>query len=293
MSYLDAIAIHGSMRAAAEFLDVNVSTVSRQIASMQRDLQLALVSRRGREVTLTEAGRAVVDYYRDWTRNARRFKTQLDEYRGLRRGRLTIGVAEGFVNDLVSGVLKEFTGRFPGITVELRSASLPEMLRMVREDEVDIGLTVGAEKDPSLVMRRFQSEPLCAVVCATHPFHRCESISPSQLVDENLIFMPEAFAVQKHISAILLDAQLPITPKFQCDRFSTALLMAAEGLGVAFMTRRAAARSIARGEVLAIPLDHPIARSFDRFIVMRAGRRLSPAGSFLRKEILRVMSSIH
>jgi len=136
MSYLEAIDVHGTMRGAAESLDVNVSTISRQIASMQRELQLALVSRKGRAVTLTEAGHAVVDYFRECERNARRFRSQLEEYRELRRGRLTLGIAEGFVNDFVAGVLKRFNAQFPQITVELCSPILPDMLRMVRDDEV-------------------------------------------------------------------------------------------------------------------------------------------------------------
>lgn len=292
MSYLEAIDVHGTMRGAAESLDVNVSTISRQIASMQRELQLALVSRKGRAVTLTEAGHAVVDYFRECERNARRFRSQLEEYRELRRGRLTLGIAEGFVNDFVAGVLKRFNAQFPQITVELCSPILPDMLRMVREDEVDICLMAGIEKDPSLVMRRLQSEPLCAIVSPAHPLASLGTVSPVQLVDQNLVFMPDTFAVQRYIDAIFHDIRPMLVPRFKCDRFVTALAMAAEGLAIAFMTRRAAARPIANGEVRAIPIDHPIARSLDRFIVMRAGRRLPPAGNFLWKEIVRVMSSV-
>lgn len=292
MSYLEAIDVHGTMRGAAESLDVNVSTISRQIASMQRELQLALVSRKGRAVTLTEAGHAVVDYFRECERNARRFRSQLEEYRELRRGRLTLGIAEGFVNDFVAGVLKRFNAQFPQITVELCSPILPDMLRMVRDDEVDICLMAGIEKDPSLVMRRLQSEPLCAIVSPAHPLASLGTVSPAQLVDENLVVMPDTFAVQRYIDAIFHDIRPMLVPRFKCDRFVTALTMAAEGLAIAFMTRRAAARPIANGEVRAIPIDHPIARSLDRFIVMRAGRRLPPAGNFLWKEIVRVMSSV-
>lgn len=292
MAYLEAVATYGSMRGAAESLDVNVSTVSRQIALMQRQLQLSLISRKGRAVMLTEAGLAMVEYHRERERNARRFKLQLEEYRGLRRGRLIIGVAEGFVNDLVTGVLKQFNARFPEITLELRSAALPDLLRMVRDDEVDICLAVGVQKDPSLMLRRFQSEPLCAIVAPTHPFARQENVTLDALADQNVVFMPEAFAVQRHIDAMLRAEHLVLTPRFRCDRFATALILAAEGLGVAFMTGRAAGRSVAAGEVCAVPINHPIARTFDRYIVARAGRRLPPAANFLWKEIVRVMSAV-
>lgn len=292
MAYLEAVATYGTMRAAAEFLEVNVSTISRQIAALQRDLKLSLVSRKGQAVTLTEAGMAMVEYHRERDRQARRFRRQLEEYRGLRQGRLTIGVAEGFVAELISGVLKPFNARFPEISLELRSAGLPDLVRMVRDDEVDICLAVGVERDPSLMLRRFQSEPLCAIVAPTHAFARLASVPIEALQGENVVFMPDHFAVQRHIDAMLNAENIVLTPKFRCDRFATALLLATEGLGVAFMTRRAAGRQVAAGEVVAVPLHHPIARTFDRYIVARAGRRLPPSANFLWKEIVRVMASV-
>ncbi|WP_186161198.1 LysR family transcriptional regulator [Burkholderia gladioli] len=291
LAYLEAVATHGSMRGAADSLDVNVSTVSRQIALLQRQLRLPLVSRKGRSVALTEVGLAMVDYHRERERNARRFRQQLQDYRALRRGRLTIGVAEGFVAEFVGGVLKPFSQRFPDITLELRSAPLSELIRLVREDQVDICLAVGLQRDPALQMRRIQSDPLCAIVPRGHRLARRNTIAIGDLADQDLVFLEPQFAVQQHLDAMLDAERLVLTPRFRCDRFSTTLLLAAEGLGIAFMTRRAASREIARGEVRAIPLNHPIARGFDRYVITRAGRRLPPAGNHLWKEIVRVLSA--
>lgn len=292
MEYLDAIAVHGGMRAAADALGVNASTLSRQIALLERQLRLALLTRRGRSISLTEAGLAVVEHRRERARQDQLFRMQLDEYRRLRRGRLTIGVAEGFVHALITGVLKKFNARFPDISLELRSGALPDLLRMVRDDHVDICLCVGASRDPALSTRRFQSEPLCAIVPVHHPLAALAQLPIAALASQPLVFMPEHFAVQRHVDAMLHAEHVIVAPAFRCDRFATALTLAAEGLGIPFMTRCAAQGQIAAGQVVAVPLDHPIARTFDRHIVTRAGRRLPPAANYLWKEIVRSMSVV-
>nr|WP_321575085.1 LysR family transcriptional regulator [Burkholderia sp. BE17] len=292
LQYLVAIATYGGMRQAALGLDVNVSTISRQVAIAERELRLSLVTRRGRKMELTEAGQMAVDYFRDCERNARRFRAQLDEYRGLKRGQVTIAAGEGAVASLVAMVLKPFLDKYPGITVELRTGSLPQLLAMTREDQVDICVSIGATTDPTLNARLFQSEPICAIFSVDHPMASLRSVKMEALADERLVFMPAEFGLQAHVDAILADIGRTYVPAFRCDRFSTAVVIAAQNLAVAFMTRGAAQERIAAGQVVAVPLDHPIARSFDRYVVTRAGRRLGPAANYLRREIVRLMSTV-
>lgn len=292
LQYLVAISQYGGMRQAALGLGLNVSTISRQIALAERELRLSLVTRRGRKMELTEAGQMAVDYFRDCERNARRFRAQLDEYRSLKRGQVTIAAGEGTIASLVSVVLKPFLDKYPDITVELRTGSLPQLLSMIREDLVDICVSIGASTDPTLNARLFQSEPLCAIFSVNHPMSSRKSVTMEDLANERLVFMPPDFGLQAHVNAILADIGRTYMPAFRCDRFSTATAIAAQNLAVAFMTRGAAQERIAAAQVKAVPIDHPIARTFDRYVITRAGRRLGPAANYLLREIVRLMSTV-
>lgn len=291
LQYLVAIATYGGMRQAAVGLGVNVSTISRQVSLAERELRLSLVSRRGRKMELTEAGQMAVEYFRERDRSARRFRAQLDEYRSLRRGQVTLAAGEGLVSRLIAVVLKQFHEKYPNIVVELRTGRLPKLLSMVREDEVDICVSIGAASDPTLNSRLFESEPLCAIFSVDHRMAQRKTVKMEELSDERLVFMPADFGVQMYIDAILADIGCSYVPAFRCDLFSTAAALAAQNLAVAFMTRRAAHERIEAGQVTAVPIDHPIARTFDRYVTTRIGRRLGPAANYLLREILRLMST--
>ena len=59
-----AVAETGSVRAAAERLVVTESAVSSCVAALQKDLELALVTKNGRGLRLTDAGSVYAGYAR-------------------------------------------------------------------------------------------------------------------------------------------------------------------------------------------------------------------------------------
>ncbi len=64
MSYLYEVGI-GGIRRAADILGINPSVISRQIAQLERTLELPLLERQGRNVALTEAGRLLAEDYHE------------------------------------------------------------------------------------------------------------------------------------------------------------------------------------------------------------------------------------
>lgn len=291
LQYLDAVARFGSIRSAATASGVNASTISRQIAALEDQLALSLLTKRGRITVLTEMGEVVCNYGRERARLTRRFQNSLQEYRTLERGHVTIGSGEGIVNILVKTVLHKFVASHPGITLEIRTAPLPQLVQMVRDDEVDICIYAGAARDPILNARPFQTEPLCAILPATHPLATRDKVTIEDVITSPLIFFQPHFAAQTYVDAILEDRQLNYFPTFRCDLFGTALLLVAHNLGVAFMTKGAAQDYIDLNRVCAVPLDHPIANAFERYVAVRAGRRLMPAAFDLWRDILSANSS--
>lgn len=292
IEYLRAVEKHGGMRQAAVSLGVNVSTISRQIAAAERSLRLALVSRRGRSISLTQVGLAAVEYGHERERHAKRFRVQIAEYRDLRRGHVTVAVGEGLAGSLISVVLKHFHQKYPDIGMHIRTGPLPELVRMVRDDEADICVSIGTSHDALLNARLFQREPLCAILPVGHPLALSASVRLEELVHDPLIFMTDKFAVQGYINAMFWDSDLSVSPAFTCDLFTVASSLVAQGLGIAFMTKLAAQERVDAGLVVAVPIQHPIAHTFDRYVATRVGRKLSPAANFLLREIMHLMSSV-
>ncbi|WP_347558347.1 LysR family transcriptional regulator [Robbsia sp. KACC 23696] len=289
MRYLHAVASQGGVRNAADWLGINASVVSRQIAALERELHAAVIERQGRNVVLTEIGDVLVEFYRDRQRRQQDLAVQLEAFRSLKRGRLRIGFGEGFLEGLLTVALRDFSATYPDITIELLAASTPDVIKMVRDDVVDLGVCVRSAHDPAINGRLFTVGPLCAILHPTHRLARQPRIAVDALANERLIFMSDRFGVQRYLQSILDEQRLSVIPAYRCDMFATAQSLVVAGLGIAFMSARAAQARIDKHEVVAVPLDHAYARDFSGELVTRAGRRLSPAGQHLWKVLASVL----
>jgi LysR family transcriptional regulator, transcription activator of glutamate synthase operon len=289
LRYLHEIDLHGGVRAAADALAINGSVISRQVAQLERDHGVVLLERRGRRAVLTEIGLSLVEHFRESCRRDADMLAQLEDFRSLRRGRLGIGVGEGFVENLLATVLERFSLQFPDIVVELRSGATSEIIAMVRNDDVDLGLCAGGGSDPAIRARTFRAAQFCALVSPRHALASERRIRFEQLRDQRLIFMPERFGAQQYLDAIIRAERLNLTPSYRCDLFSAAQAIAAAGLGVAFMSTDAARQYLEAGRLVAIELEHPIAREFSSQAIRRVGRRLSPAAEFLWRHLVEAM----
>lgn len=82
---LEAVALHGSFSRAAATLRLTPSAVSQQIAALERSVGTAVVARSTRGVTLTEAGRLLVDAAAAISAELHQAQAQLDRLAGPRR----------------------------------------------------------------------------------------------------------------------------------------------------------------------------------------------------------------
>src|ERR1700712_1310742 len=289
LRYLHEVESHGGVRAAADALGINPSVISRQVGQLERDYGVILLERSGRRAVLTEIGISLVEHFRESTRRDADMLAQLEDFKSLRRGRLGIGVGEGFIENLLATVLEQFSLQFPDIVVEFRSGATSEIISMVRNDDVDLGLCAGGGSDPAIRARTFRAAPFCALVSPRHALAGERRIRFEQLHDQRLIFMPERFGAQQYLDAIIRAERLTVTPSYRCDLFSAAQAIAAAGLGVAFMSTDAARQYLDAGRLVALEIEHPIAREFSSQAIRRVGRRLSPAAEFLWRQLVEAM----
>ncbi|WP_255580838.1 LysR family transcriptional regulator [Caballeronia sp. dw_276] len=289
LRYLHEVEAHGGVRAAADALGINPSVISRQVGQLEREYEVVLLERSGRRAVLTEIGMSLVEHFRESTRRDADMLAQLEDFKSLRRGRLGIGVGEGFIENLLATVLERFSLQFPDIVVEFRSGATSEIISMVRNDDVDLGLCAGGGSDPAIRARIFRAAPFCALVSPRHALAGERRIRFEQLREERLIFMPERFGVQQYLEAIIRAERLTVTPSYRCDLFSAAQAIAAAGLGVAFMSTDAARQYLDAGRLVALEIEHPIAREFSSQVIRRVGRRLSPAAEFLWRQLVEAM----
>lgn len=143
LRYMDEVARTGSIRGAADRLNVTPSALNRRIMDLEEELGLKLLERRPRGVRLTSAGEVFLTYVREQLNDADRMRSQLEDLRGLRRGTVRIACSQALAHDFLPRQIGAFRKRYPLMTFEV----------MVVDHERAMGLLVDYVVDLILVFR--------------------------------------------------------------------------------------------------------------------------------------------
>jgi len=139
LRYFGAVVQHGSIRAASEALHVAQSAVSRQLQSLEQELDVQLLERRARGILPTPAGELLYRYFRDASFQIERMHSELDALQGLRRGNVRIATVESLIAGLLPDAIDKFRSRHPGVTFNVMISGSDGVAQAVRSGEAEMG----------------------------------------------------------------------------------------------------------------------------------------------------------
>src|SRR5215218_7365563 len=131
LEYFVAVVEEASFTRAAERVLVAQSGVSAQVRRLERELGVELLDR-GRSVTLTEAGAAVLPFARAALAAVAGVRSTVDELTGLVRGHVRIGMVTAGPAVMVTELLAGFHAEHPDVEMTLIEADSESLLAAVR-----------------------------------------------------------------------------------------------------------------------------------------------------------------
>jgi DNA-binding transcriptional LysR family regulator len=193
---LRAVAAEGSIAAAGRVLRYTRSAVSQQLSALESEAGTALVERAGNRVTLTPAGRALVDHAERILVELRAAEAALAGADSEITGLLRVGIPFREGPRIMSRALTEVRRRFTDMEVRLSSTTNDEGPDAVRRDQLDLVIIsrYGNERGPSAPGLRewvLGHDPLRLCVPSGHPLAGRRSARMSELADESWVMCPD------------------------------------------------------------------------------------------------------
>lgn len=279
--YFDAIRRNGSIRGAARQLFIDASAVNRQLIQLEQELGFALFERLSGGLQLTSAGELFARHATHVLQDAEWLENELDMLRGLQRGKVHVVGVESLHSALLPEVIGSMLERYPGISLQVTSASSGHIAEYVANGRADVGMAFDMPQHEDVEHAASGRFRLGALVAAGHPLARKRSVTLAQCTPWPFILGTEDLASYALIQGEL--KALPEPPKAVVRATSVELMkrLAAAGHGIAFQTRLGleATASTVSPAAQFVPLESaqgaPILGTLG--IHVRSGRSLPPA----------------
>jgi DNA-binding transcriptional LysR family regulator len=169
LRYVDEVARTGSIRKAADHLNVTASAVNRRIMDLEAELGAQLFERRPRGVRLTAAGEVFVNYLREQDSDVERMKSQIEDLKGLRRGTVRIACSQALALDFLPREISEFRTRHPLVAFDIKVLDHEQAMAALAAYEVDLVLVFRPPFLPNFQPLMSLEQRLVAVMSAAHP----------------------------------------------------------------------------------------------------------------------------
>ncbi|WP_342730736.1 LysR family transcriptional regulator [Bradyrhizobium sp. B117] len=234
LRYFIAVAEEGSFLTAAQRrLNTSQPSLSRQIRDLESEVGVQLLERQARGVVLTEAGRVFLDH-------ARLALSQVEAATdGARRTAqpqkpvLSMGFMVGLEVMWLPHILRILREEEPEIEVTLCSQSSPELALALTRGKLDIAFLRPERQSTGLTFKLLAKEPLIAVLPADHRLASRKRIRPQDLAREIYVSSARTSPVlQAVIQSYALKVGITLKPKYEGENISSAMSLVASTGGV-------------------------------------------------------------
>ena len=283
-----AVAQAGSMREAAQRLQLAQSAISRRIQQLEEDLGVQLLERGARGVALTAAGEILLHHGRESISLNERLRAELDALRGVRRGHVVVRVLETFAASGLAAGLTQFRAAHPAVTLDISVAGSAVTLEALRERACHLGVVFNPPTDPDLELLASAAEPMAVMLAPHHPLAEAPSLTVRDLASLPVV-APSRGPSRELFEAACRAADLQIRPVLEANSPHIAAAFVADGTSAAVMMARMVSLHAALGREKVVPLADPMLNTGRIALMARRNRRLPAAADALAACLVRVM----
>ncbi|MFI5980854.1 LysR family transcriptional regulator [Streptomyces sp. NPDC051555] len=275
---LDALARHGSVSGAADGLHVTTSAVSQQMAKLEREVGQPLLSKYGRGVRLTDAGRLLADHAARIISQVELAQSDVEAQRGCVVGELRIGAFPTAMRGLLPRTLTALRAAHPELRARVTEQEPEQSMRAVVRGDLDLAVAIDWHNrrmpvPAELSRAHLLDDSVDIAMPAGHPMAERSRISLADFADDDWISWNEGQFCHEWLVFTLRG--LGVEPRIAhiAEEHHTQLAFVEAGLGVCVAPR------LGRGPVPAAVRLLPVCDTLRRhvYVVWRADADRRPS----------------
>jgi len=284
LKVFEAVARHLSFSRAAEELHLTQPAVSMQVKQLEELAGLPLTEMVGKKIFLTVAGEEVARHARRIAQQVREAGEALDAIKGVRGGRLSIGVistAKYFAPRLIA----EFGRRKPGIELRLGVHNRETIVRQLADNEIDLAIMGQPPQEFTTISEAFADHPLVIVAAPEHSLAGQPQITPALLNEETFLIREPGSGTRATMERYFADVGIAPRHVLEMVGNETIKQSVMAGLGLAFISAHTVSLECEVGRLVKLPVNGtPVVRRW--FVVHRAEKALLPVAETFREFLL-------
>ncbi|OEF95882.1 selenium metabolism-associated LysR family transcriptional regulator [Desulfuribacillus alkaliarsenatis] len=244
----------------AQRLSVSQPAITQRINALEKSLGCALFNRKGDDLIVTQAGCYLYTQGKAIIAMWKATYLRIQDIKNSPYGSLHIGASTIPSQFFISPIIKSFRNSYPHIKLQVQVAGTEQVVGWLQDKKVDVGI-IGSRPDKQQWLTSFPvaKDELQLIVPMCHQWASRQAITIDELKDSTFIVREKHSGTRKILEKALAEHELELETLPILGEFGStdAVIAAVEsGLGVSFVSKFAAERSIYLQKVRSIPVTN-------------------------------------
>jgi len=243
---------------AGRQLHLSQPAISQTINNLEKYFGTKLFLRQGRSVDLTEIGQALRPMAQELVSAARRMEETVSSLQGEVVGEFEIGCSTDSGKYLLPNLIAGYRRMYPLVRINVLVTSRDTVIKKLVSGEVAMGVSSRRIDHRDLEYKDFFSDEVVLIAPADHRWAEYRRVYPDDLLDEAMILREEGAGTIEVLKKGLLEHDISF------DMLNVAMglgnaeaigMAVEEGIGVAFISRLAAAHGLELGRIVEVEVE--------------------------------------
>jgi len=261
------------------------SALSQQIKNLEQELECQLFERIGkRKLRLTSAGERFFTFSETILERYDSLTEELNELKGLQKGRLRIAAPFTTLYHLVPLLLKSYIKQFPNVELTVLDRSQQDVLDLIKNGDIDFGLILESNVPTDFTSLRWKKVGTFVMTPIGHPLTKAKRLTIKQIARYPLILPPKDL---KHSYRSNLEE------KFQKVGIGYNIIMESSnvelssayvemGLGISFATVAMDLPGLKKRKLEFLPVDHLFKPNYISLVMRKDKTLVSYKSDFIK-----------
>lgn len=294
---LKAVATEKSFTKAAEVLFLSQPYLSKQIKALEEKLDVNLLCRNSKKISLTENGQIFLQYAERILTLCEESCRALIDLKNGERGNLTIGASQTIGTYLMPRLLTLFAQNYPQIDLEVQVNSTRLIAKQIATRQIDLAIVGGdvpQELKQTLKIEQFVEDELNLIISNSHPFAKQKKIRKKDLYHLNFITLHSNSTIRKFVDNVLKQNNIEtnqLKTIMQLNSIEAIKTAVSLGLGAAFVSSSAIEKELKLKTIQILEIENiKITRTL--FIISNSEYYKSKAFDFFYSELKTLKQNI-
>jgi DNA-binding transcriptional LysR family regulator len=255
LRYFLEVARFNNFTKAAEALRIAQPAISMSVKKLEEELDLVLLNRQDRKVSLTAEGEIFLPHARRILDDLKAAELEMGELKGLTKGEVRIGIPPMISAYFFPDIIRDFIRIYPQLHLSVYGEGAGRIQRMIAQGELDMGVVAGERFPETLEVRQFLTEEIVVCVPLGHKFAGRKSVTFAEFTSEPLVFYKEGYYIREYLQDALREIGTTPNVVFETNLFSLVKSLVRNGTGISTFLKMVVA---ADTDLVAVSFDPPL-----------------------------------